>query len=360
MHAGKIKRMAVLNGIASFGHRFLFAFAAVAAFAMILSIPTPAQTSETSKMEPGQIMGTVIDVRGDPVVDATVALVGPGPGDRNKFVTGQNGSFEFDDVRPGAAYRLEITASGFAKWTSPEMNLEPGQIKMFGGVPLRLATQSTTVTVTYNPVEIARQQIKSEETQRVFGIIPNFYISYEGNNAAPMTPKMKFQMALKVSYDPVTIGGVALTAALRQATDTPNYPQGLKGYGERFGAISADGFSDIMIGGAILPTLLHEDPRYFYQGTGTTKSRLWHAISSPFWSRRDDGSWGPNYSSLGGDLGSAALSNLYYPKSNRGAGFVFSQFAIGTAERIVASVAQEFILSKFTHRGGHVEDASGR
>jgi hypothetical protein len=110
-----------------------------------------------------------------------------------------------------------------------------------------------------------------------------------------------------------------------------------------------------MIGGAILPSLLHEDPRYFYQGTGTTKSRIRHAILSPFIGRRDNGTWGPNYSSLGGDLASSAISNLYFPRADRGAGLVFSQFALGTAERIGASLAQEFLLGKFTDRGGHVK-----
>ena len=116
-----------------------------------------------------------------------------------------------------------------------------------------------------------------------------------------------------------------------------------------------NGFSDIMIGGAILPSLLHQDPRYFYQGTGTVGSRLRHAVSSAFIAKGDNGRSQPNYSSVGGDLGSAALSNLYFPKSNRGAGLVFSQFAIGTAERIGANLAQEFLLSKFTHRGGHIK-----
>ncbi len=292
-------------------------------------------------------------------MDATVVLVGPDSSDRKTFVTGQNGFFEFDDVRPGVKYQVVVNASGFANWTSPEINLEPGQRKLLGGISLQLATQNTTVTVTANTVPIATEQIRVEETQRIFGVIPNFYVSYQGDNAAPLTTKMKFHLALKVSYDPITIGAVALTAGLRQAADSPDYQQGLKGYGERFGAIAADGFTDIMIGGAILPSLLHEDPRYFYQGTGTTKSRLGHAMSSPFVSKRDNGTWGPNYSSLGGDLGSAAISNLYYPKSNRGAGLVFSQFAIGTAARVVASVAQEFVFSKFTHRGGHVQQASG-
>ncbi|HTV54764.1 MAG TPA: carboxypeptidase-like regulatory domain-containing protein [Terriglobia bacterium] len=345
---------------ASVAQRFLVAFSAVVALTLISSVRTAAQANEPPKAQLGQIMGTVTDVRGDPVAAATVVLVGLNSGDRKTLLTGQNGFFQFDDVRPGVTCHLAISARGFADWTSPDMDLGPGEVKVLGGISLRLATQSTTVTVTYNSEEVARQQVKAQETQRVFGVIPNFYISYEGNNTAPMTPEMKFQMALRVSYDPVTVAGVALTAGLRQASDTPDYQEGVKGYGERFGAVAADGFSDIMIGGAILPSLLHEDPRYFYQGTGTTRSRLWHAISSPFWSRRDNGSWGPNYSSMGGDVASSALANLYYPESNRGSGLVFSQFGIATAERIAASVAQEFILSKLTHRGGHVEQASGQ
>ncbi len=121
------------------------------------------------------------------------------------------------------------------------------------------------------------------------------------------------------------------------------------------GAIAADGFSDIMIAGAILPSLLHQDPRYFYQGTGSTGSRLRHAVFSTFVARTDQGDWQPNYSGVGGVLASSSLANLYYPRSNRGAGLVFGNFALGIAERIGANVAQEFLLGKFTRRGGHVK-----
>jgi hypothetical protein len=137
-------------------------------------------------------------------------------------------------------------------------------------------------------------------------------------------------------------------AGIKQAANTPDYVQGAKGYGQRIGAISADSFSDILIGGAVLPSLLHQDPRYFYQGTGTTKSRIRHALSSPFICRGDNGQLQPNYSSLGGDLASSALSNAYYPQSNRGAGLVFGNFAIGTVERMASSFAQEFILPRLT------------
>jgi len=119
-----------------------------------------------------------------------------------------------------------------------------------------------------------------------------------------------------------------------------------------------------MIGGAILPSLLHQDPRYFYRGTGTNKSRLLHAISNPFICRGDNGHLQPNYSSIGGDLASSALSNLYYPPSNRGAGLVFENLLISTGQRMLSSVVQEFVLHKLTPRAkdqtaGEVDTATG-
>ena len=182
----------------------------------------------------------------------------------------------------------------------------------------------------------------------MLGFIPNFYVVYDSKNAVPLTTKLKFKLAMRVSVDPITIGGIAAMAAINQAADRPNFVQGAKGYGQRLGAIAADGESDILIGGAILPSLLHQDPRYFYQGTGTTNSRLRHAMFSPFICRGDNGQLQPNYSSLGGDLASSALSNVYYPQSNRGVGLVFGTFAIGTAERMLSGIVQEFILPRFT------------
>jgi hypothetical protein len=103
------------------------------------------------------------------------------------------------------------------------------------------------------------------------------------------------------------------------------------------------------------PSLLHQDPRYFYQGTGTTSSRFRHALLNAFVARGDDAKAQPNYSGLGGVLASSSLASLYYPRSNRGAGLVFGDFAIGVAERIGASMAQEFLLGRFTRRGGHMK-----
>ncbi len=329
-------------------------FAIVLAIAITLSITMHGQTVRDTESRPGKLIGTVTDVNGDPVANATVTLETPESDDRRTLVTPENGFFEFDDLKPATPYQVNITAKDFADWTSPAITLGPGQFKIVTGIQLRIATEHTTVDVHYDPVEVATEQFMSEEKQRVFGIIPNFYVTYE-SDPAPLTTKMKFELAFKVSIDPVTTAGIALVSAAKQAGNTPNYGQGWGAYGERLGAVAADGFSDIMIGGAILPSLLHQDPRYFYQGSGTTGSRIRHAMFSAFVAKGDNGRWQPNYSSLGGDLASSALSNFYYPQSNRGVGLVFGNFAIGTAERIGASLAQEFLLGKFTRRGGHMK-----
>jgi hypothetical protein len=334
--------------------RFAIYLMAVFSVAVAFSLPVTGQNGQTMAAKGATIIGTVTDVNGDTVGNAAVVLKGPDSHDGQTAVTSQNGFFEFQGVTPGLPYQITISANDFEPWISPLITLNPGQFKIIPPIQLRIATQRTEVNVEYDPVEVATEQFKAEEKQRVFGIIPNFYVNYD-QNAEPLTAKMKFQLALKVSADPVTAAGVLFVASARQAANSPDYGQGWGAYGERVGAITADGFSDIMIGGAILPSLLHQDPRYFYQGTGTTGSRIRHAMLSPFVARYDNGKWGPNYSSLGGDLASSGLANLYYPKSNRGAGLVFGNFAIGTAERIGASLAQEFIIGKFTRRGGHVK-----
>lgn len=301
-----------------------------------------------SQQETGSISGTISDAYGDVIPDAMVTLDGPVPEDHRQVVANDTGGFAFDGLRGNTSYRITVSREGFMTWTSAEITLAPGQYVLLKGAELKIEGEQTSVMVYSSTAQIAVEQVHIEEQQRVLGFIPNFYVVYDSKNAVPLTTKLKYKLAMRVSVDPISIIGVTSMAAIKQAANTPDYVQGAKGYGQRVGAISADSFSDILIGGAILPSLLHQDPRYFYQGTGTTRSRLRHALFSPFICRGDNGQWQPNYSSMGGDLASSALSNAYYPQSNRGAGLVFGNFAIGTAERIVSGFAQEFILRKFT------------
>lgn len=316
--------------------------------ALAIGAPLAAQEVNAPKLQTAIITGTVTDVNGDTLSGATVALQGPGHKDLAKVLSNDNGFFEFQQLDPGT-YNVTITAQGFADWTSPDLVLTAGQYLILTGSKLNIAQATATVNVVETPQEVATEEVRIEETQRVFGVIPNFYVVYDPS-PAPLTTRLKFHLALKTSTDAVTVFGVGMLAAINQAGDVPNYPQGAKGYGERFGAVAADGLSDIMIGGAILPSLLRQDPRYYYQGRGTNKSRTLHALSSPFVCRGDNGRLQPNFSSLGGDLGSSALSNLYYPASNRGAGLVFQNFFLTTGERMLSSLVQEFVLNRITFR----------
>lgn len=159
---------------------------------------------------------------------------------------------------------------------------------------------------------------------------------------------MKFRLALKTSINPVTFLGSAFVATVDQAANTPDYGQGWESYGQRLGANYANGLTDIMIGGAILPSILHQDPRYFYQGTGTKKSRALHALSTPFICKGDNGRWHPNVSGLGGYLASGAIANVYYPTSNRGPGQMFTITFVDIAADMADGVLQEFVLRKLT------------
>ena len=315
------------------------------------SLPAVAQDIAAPEPQLGSIGGTVLDVNGGLVPGALVTLECPSPCEIRTATANDNAAFDFRELKFGVPYEVRISVDNFENWISPAIVLTPDHaVFLMTGIKLKVADPTESVTVYASTAQIAVEQVHVEEQQRVLGFIPNFYVVYDSQNAVPLTAKLKFQLAMRVSVDPVTWTGVAFMAGVRQAAHTPNYVLGAQGYGQRVGAEVADGFSDILIGGAILPSLLHQDPRYFYQGTGTTRSRLEHALASPFVCKGDNGRWQPNYSSLGGDLASSALMNTYYPQSNRGAGMVFGQFSINTAERELSGVVQEFVLRKLTPR----------
>jgi hypothetical protein len=177
--------------------------------------------------------------------------------------------------------------------------------------------------------------------------IPNFYAVYD-SQPVPLTPKLKFKLSLRTVTDPVTFLGSGFLAGIDQASGKPDYQQGAKGYFQRFGARYTNAFTNNMVGGAVLPSILHQDPRYYYQGTGTKKSRILHALSYPFICRGDNGHRQPNYSSLGGYLASGAISNAYYPASNRGPKLVFSTALVDMGGTMANSLLAEFLMHKPT------------
>ena len=309
--------------------------------------PAIAQKGAAAILQTGIVRGTVTDANDGIVPGADVVLKSSDIRERRTVESGDDGSYSFDDLHPGIIYHITISSRGFVTWTSPDLMLAPGETRFLPESKLQPTGDGASVTVYASPQQIAIEQVKMEEQQRAFGFIPNFYVAYD-RNAVPLTAKLKFKLALKASTDPVIFAAVAFIAGADQAGDAPDYGQGAKGYGQRMGALYANGFTDIMVGEAILPSLLHQDPRYFYQGTGSKRSRVFHALASAFTCRGDNGRLEPNYSSIGGDLAAGAISNIYYPRSNRGVGIVFENALITSGGRMANGLVQEFILRRFT------------
>jgi len=227
--------------------------------------------------------------------------------------------------------------------------LHSGESLVLPQIVFALATEMTQVQVTVPRVEIAAEELKVEEKQRVFGVIPNFYVSYIPN-AAPLASKQKFQLAWRSTIDPVNFVLTGAIAGVQQADNTfSGYGQGAQGYAKRYGASYADFAIGTFIGSAILPSLLKQDPRYFYKGTGTVRSRVFYALANSVICKGDNGHWQPNYSSILGSLAAGGISNAYYPAQNRdGAGLTFENALIGIGETAATNLLQEFVIRKLT------------
>jgi hypothetical protein len=212
--------------------------------------------------------------------------------------------------------------------------------------PAQTATQSQPAPQTVEEksrYEKAEEQDKQQEKQRVLGVVPSFNVSYR-SDAVSLTGGQKMRLALRTTIDPVTIASAFLVAGYHEGlNDLSGFSWGPKGYFERTGVAYLDTFSSTMIGNGILPALLHQDPRYFRLGHGSTTHRLLYSVATAFICKHDNtGKWEPSYSNIGGNIISGALSNLYYPGSNSGAGLTISNGMIVTAEGAIGSVFQEF------------------
>jgi hypothetical protein len=288
-----------------------------------------------------------VDQTGVNITGATIKLTRDGDPGGQEATTDEDGKFYLFNVPPGP-FRLTFSSPGLESREILD-TLDPAETYVTPLIELAIATQITEVRVSMTPEEVATAEIKEQERQRVFGVIPNFYVSYV-RKAAPLKPKHKFELAWKSSTDPFTFVAVAMVAGFAQAGDHwSGYGQGAQGYAKRFGATYADVFTGTFIGGAILPSVLKQDPRYFYKGTGTKKSRLLHALANSVICKGDNGRWQPNYSSVLGNVAAGGIANLYYPANDHNtAGVIFGTALIRMGEMAVANIFQEFVIPKVT------------
>jgi len=328
--------------------------AAVLFFARTAAAQVAAEPSEHTA---GSVKGAVVDVTGAPVVGAHVRLSQEDPAQGQEVASDEEGQFLFLHVAPGA-FQLTTIVEGFSN-TTFSGTLDAGQDYLVPTMTLAIATARAEVHVTMTRTDVAEAEIKEEEKQRVLGIVPNFYVTYDPT-AVPLNRKQKFELAWKATVDPVNFGLVGATAGIQQATDSFNgYGQGAQGFAKRYGASYADLVTGTFIGGAILPAVLKQDPRYFYRGTGSKKSRLLYAIANAVICKGDNGRWEPNYSAMLGGLASGGLSNLYYPSADRGVELTLENTAIGIGTTAAANILQEFVIRRLTPHAPSYAPAGG-
>lgn len=327
------------------------ALAVAAARATAQAGAAPAAPDSNSTLPAtASLQGVVASTEGEVYEGARVVLESSGPGPAATTLTDSNGAFSFANLPPGA-FKLTVSAQGFQSKSISGV-LHAGEDFDAHTVALPVARTTNEVTVSADSqVEIAQEQLNFEEKQRVLGVFPNFYVSYD-QHPEPLTARQKYQLAWRTSIDPVTWLMTGAIAAGEQASNTfAGYGQGAQGYGKRFGANYADAFSDTMIGGAILPSLFKQDPRYFYKGTGSISSRAMYAIANSVICKGDNGRWQPSYSGILGGIAAGGISDLYYPSSNRsGVEVTFTNALIGTAESAVQNLFQEFLVRRLTPR----------
>jgi len=308
-------------------------------------IPSSADT-DSEQTAAGTITGTVLDTNRDVLQGARVTVAGQSSSAIWTLESGSNGEFAFTGLYPDT-YKLTVTAPGMNTFTSSEISVHEGEYRLVS-VMLSVFGGATKVTVSGNKEEMAEEQVQIAVRQRIGGIIPNFYSSYDWN-APPMGAKQKLKLSFREIIDPVSLLTMAGAAGVQQYRNTfPDYGGGVEGYGKRYVTNFADNLTGVLLSRGFYPSIFHQDPRYFYKGTGSIHSRMLYAISAAVIARGDDGHWKPNYSHVLGTFSAAAISNLYYPASDRGASSVLFNGLVGTGMSAFRNLLREFVFKRVT------------
>lgn len=308
-------------------------------------------TASQTAVNMANLTGNITDTDSAAIPGARISLEDVHSRTLRETPTDAEGAFRFEGI-PAGEYNLRIAARGFSSWKVDGIRLIEGESRVLTTITLGVEALSSSVDA-ITVEDLAEQQISAESKQRILGILPNFYVSYVPH-AAPLTRKQKFKLAIRVSDDPITFFTNGITAGIEQAQgDLSGYGPGFAGYASRFGASYGDRVSATFFGAALLPSLFHQDPRYFYKGTGSVISRALYAISTVVICKGDNGHRQPNYSNVLGNLAAGGLSTLYYPRSDQHSVQVtVTNTLVGTATGAFGTLFQEFLLKRFTHISG--------
>jgi hypothetical protein len=337
-------------------HTWSFSFRLLIVLLLFASPARPQTSSASASQPPGTINGTIVDETGAAIAGATVSLIHPGRSAGIDVLSSPDGHFSYPRV-PAGPFRLTVSSPDFASQTVSGI-LAPDEALNLPPVRLTLTIGNVDIDVTVTRVEVAEQQLKEQTRQRLFGVLPNFRVSYRPD-AVPLTGRQKFKLSWRSIADPTRFVGAAVVAGIQQArNDFSGFGPGASGYARRYAAFYGTAFTGTMINNALLPALFKQDPRYFYKGTGDRTSRVAYALSRAVVRKADNGRWQPDYSRILGSIGAGALSNLYYPAENRrSARLTFENAAIGIGGAAVGNLFQEFLFRKVTT---HSRRSTGR
>lgn len=190
---------------------------------------------------------------------------------------------------------------------------------------------------------------------RLFFALPNFLTLENSAHVPPMTAAQKYKVAVRSSFDYVQIPWYMALAGISQAQNSePGYGQGAEGYAKRFGSQFADGTIENFMVNAVVPSVLHTDPRYYQLGKGGLVRRTGYALSRLFITRTDSGHNTFNFGEIGGSFAAAAISTYsYHPEADKTLSNTASVWGTQVGYDAIRIVLNEFwpdIRRKF-HKG---------
>ena len=346
----KFSRKAILSCVLQSTVVFLLAtpLALYAQPAVNLSaLPNAPGIAPQSAPSGGVITGTLENTQGQPLANAPLRVLGGNLTHPLAGRTNAQGVFRITGLAAGN-YHVQASANGYLTVNSPLVVLGQGEIYHITLSAIPLPKSTTTVTVHASMLQIATAQVHQEEKQRVLGIVPNFFTSYQPN-PAPLTPKLKMKLTLRTMRDPFIFGVAAAVAGMEQQQNIyPGYGTGWSGFGKRFGAAYADSNISRFFGEGLYPVIFHQDPRYFYKGTGSFVSRLWYAVRSSVVSKGDNGHWQPGYSSILGNFTAAGISNVYHAPQESSFGITMRDSGILMGGDDLENILREFLSKALT------------
>lgn len=296
-----------------------------------------------------RIKGVVSDIQGGLVPGAHIIITSAEPAVTHEATADSEGFFSVAGLAPGT-YSVTISSPGLETYVLHDLHLKPGETYSLPEVSLPMARTSADVTVTLTTDQLAEEELHNELHQRVFGVLPNFYVSYQWD-AAPLSVKQKLKLTTRALTDPVFLGTTAITAGIEQArNDIPEYGGGVGGYWTRYAAAYGDAVIGRFMGSVVFASVFHQDPRYFVMTNGSWERRAWHAISSTVIERGDNYHWQFGYSELLGSATTGLIASTYHPNSNPGR-MVLNGTILDLGNKAANNLIREFVLR---HLARHV------